>query len=373
VTQKTLPQFPALDGLRGLAMILVVCFHCAVATRSSVFPTANSLYNSLTEWGWLGVDLFFVLSGFLITRILLASKQERGYFKNFYVRRTLRIFPLYYTFLAIALWYLPGAADSVWVQKHQAWLWLYVSNWQSVFSEAGSNPILGHFWSLSIEEQFYLVWPLIVLFMSQKQLLRFIGLALALLTAWRLFVFWQGDLEVLGKLLPNTFYRSDGILWGAFLATLPPAFRPERSYGLRAIFAIAILVLVGMILSMHSIWVSSVAGATLGLSAANILFAGCCYFCTVPSSSFAKVFSNSWLRLLGRHSYAVYIFHIAVSYYLLPVFFFEFAAAVSGVGSFLLFRVSFFLGVLLVSLGLARISGMILEEPFRALKEKWTR
>jgi peptidoglycan/LPS O-acetylase OafA/YrhL len=146
---------PALDGVRCYAVAMVVLFHF-----------------HLFAGGWIGVQVFFVLSGFLITRILLDAKTryKDQYFRRFYWRRTLRIFPLYFAYVAIAgLAYLmvgaPAAFAEIW-----AYLLTYTSNLARMGLVDRGQPYFVHFWSLAIEEQFYLVWPLLVLALSTRRL-----------------------------------------------------------------------------------------------------------------------------------------------------------------------------------------------------------
>jgi len=122
-----LTRFAALDGVRGIAILGVLLFHYGYFAQS-VHPVkgqASALF-TLFDLGWLGVDLFFVLSGFLITGILLKSKNQRHYFKSFYARRALRIFPAYYALLGIGFVLLPLLGHPLlpgWATEHQAWLW----------------------------------------------------------------------------------------------------------------------------------------------------------------------------------------------------------------------------------------------------------
>ena len=155
---------PALDGLRGIAIILVMLHHF-----TNYRPTSgiDGLIGSVVFFLWTGVDLFFVLSGFLITGILLDSRGSERYFTTFYARRTLRIFPLYYLVLFVAFVVLPqfpavNAVLTGQVDLPPQWpYWLYLEN----FSIAARGWVHGWVdvgWSLAIEEQFYLVWPLVI-------------------------------------------------------------------------------------------------------------------------------------------------------------------------------------------------------------------
>jgi peptidoglycan/LPS O-acetylase OafA/YrhL len=155
-----------LDGLRGIAVIVVMALH--IFKRASYFTEHPVLLSitKLTTLGWVGVDIFFALSGFLITSILLRAKQEEHYFRNFYVRRVLRIFPLYYAALAILLLFAPKLEPEFTSQLNVALpvLLLYQQNWAMLFKEFHITQYLGITWSLAIEEQFYLIWPLVVFF-----------------------------------------------------------------------------------------------------------------------------------------------------------------------------------------------------------------
>src|SRR6185369_5004870 len=118
----------------------------------------------LTKFGWVGVDLFFVLSGFLITDILLKTKEQKNYLVNFFIRRVLRIFPLYYG--AIILFFVLAASAQQLRDQYQFYfsnqgmVWFHMQNWLYITkSEPTRYGMFIHFWSLSLEEQFYLIWP----------------------------------------------------------------------------------------------------------------------------------------------------------------------------------------------------------------------
>ncbi|MGC1670751.1 MAG: acyltransferase, partial [Candidatus Acidiferrales bacterium] len=162
-------RIPQLDAVRGVA-ILVVMLH-NISFKYSVFHSQQLFRN-----GWMGVDLFFVLSGLLITGILLDTKQSQGYFKNFYVRRCLRIWPLYYSlifFMFVVVRFLNRSEFHNVLRTSSPW-WafpLFLQNFLLPVSTDAAGP-LGVTWSLAIEEQFYLIWPLIVRFCSPQQLRR---------------------------------------------------------------------------------------------------------------------------------------------------------------------------------------------------------
>ena len=168
-----LKYFKELDGIRGMAAIMVVLFHIKQAgVGHDIFARTLS---KAGNFGQTGVTLFFVLSGFLITRILLVSKQKESYFKKFFIRRSLRIFPLYYLALAIYVILIPYLTNGNAAPFSRTWsFWVYLQNIGFTFKWPITGP--NHFWSLAVEEHFYLVWPFVVYFLSEKWLLRTIGL-----------------------------------------------------------------------------------------------------------------------------------------------------------------------------------------------------
>ena len=173
------------DGLRGLAVLMVLIFHYGNNPPYGI-GVLSKIFLRLLDWGEPGVDLFFVLSGCLITNILLDTKRSEHYFYFFYMRRALRILPLYYVAVMVFFWaYLPlehaavvkgvlpsprGSWDAT-PSWEQIWYWLHLSNWRTGFGHLKTSPIT-HFWSLAIEEQFYFLWPFAVRATSEKTLLR---------------------------------------------------------------------------------------------------------------------------------------------------------------------------------------------------------
>ena len=177
-------HIPALDGVRGIAVLLVLWCHAIGADLSTniASPLDRFAFTS-ARLATSGVDLFFVLSGFLITGILCDAKGRDHYFRNFYARRTVRIFPLYYACLALFLVVIPMLAPAL-AQRFgqpntsQAWYWAYLSNFSQPFALYLGQPahhVLSVTWSLAVEEQFYLVWPAVVFFLDRRALLRVCG------------------------------------------------------------------------------------------------------------------------------------------------------------------------------------------------------
>ncbi|HEV2844590.1 MAG TPA: acyltransferase, partial [Thermoanaerobaculia bacterium] len=161
----TAERLPALDGLRGLAILLVLLLHFTVYGGPPATEGIDKLFYRAAQAGWIGVDLFFVLSGFLITGILYDAKGGENYFRSFYARRVLRIFPLYYGALAVFLLLVPA------LRPGSFWHWTYLSNVQIAREGWPDSGALGHFWSLAVEEQFYLFWPVAVLLLARRSLM----------------------------------------------------------------------------------------------------------------------------------------------------------------------------------------------------------
>jgi len=154
-------RLPILDGLRAVAILLVVPHNLNLMVT---FGGVAHLFVSALYRGWIGVQLFFVLSGFLITGILLDARDAPDYYRSFFVRRVLRIFPLYYATLLVLFVLLPalGLLPASFGRDPMVELsyWAYFSNWYGPFHQ-GPEPV-SHFWSLAVEEQFYLLWPFVI-------------------------------------------------------------------------------------------------------------------------------------------------------------------------------------------------------------------
>jgi peptidoglycan/LPS O-acetylase OafA/YrhL len=203
-------KIPQLDAVRGIAVLLVLLHN------TDIYPSLRLKF--IADNGWMGVDLFFVLSGFLITGILLDTKRADGYFRNFYARRCLRIWPLYYSVLLFMFVIVPLLRPSeghvVFDARSSPW-WafpIFLQNFLIPMPTMATGP-LGVMWSLAVEEQFYLVWPLIVRFCNEAQLRRIAITVICISPALR---FYLAQHQV--NIYSNTFCRLDGLMAGALLA-----------------------------------------------------------------------------------------------------------------------------------------------------------
>lgn len=294
-----------LDGIRGIAILMVLLFHSG-ASLSPGFP------QSILGMGWAGVDLFFVLSGFLITGILLDTKEAPNYYSRFYARRIFRIFPVYYAFLVLFFHLLP------WIARHSAlfasalggrsdelWYWAYLSNWRAAFDQ---NRYLRHLWSLSIEEQFYMVWPCVIYF-SRGAWLKRICLAVTIASPiLRLGAALAGVSQF--YLYRTTIFRLDGLSLGALiaLALRDPILMAHLKRGLRGICCIAATVLVTVIAWKGTSYLTY-AMATLGYSSIALLSAAVVFNGAIHGP---KLLRSRWLMLPGKYSYGLYVWHLPI-------------------------------------------------------------
>jgi len=213
---------PELDGIRGIALLAVMLSHGGpYIERTSVL---SKLFAYAMIPGWSGVELFFVLSGFLITGILLKSKTAENYFSSFYARRFLRIFPIYYLVLTAGL--LAASHVSWWnavlpaAGKTRIAYYFYAQNWpmfwpHHLFLRAN---VFGHFWSLAVEEQFYIVWPLVIWLLPENAILTLCSVGLVVALPLRVLMVHKFAYDFTAMALTTS--RVDGLLVGVILAIL---------------------------------------------------------------------------------------------------------------------------------------------------------
>ena len=311
---------PALDGLRGVAIVLVMLHHF-----TSYWPTTgiDGMIASVLTLSWTGVDLFFVLSGFLITGILLDTRGSERYFSSFYARRTLRIFPLYYLTLFLALVVLPqfSALHTVLATPIEGtppqWpYWVYLTNF-SIADRGFMHGWVDVAWSLAIEEQFYLVWPLVIWLCPPRVVAVLCAVILLAEPAARMFA-RASEVQPLAQALPIyvlTWFRLDGLAVGALLALaqrrgLLPLL--DRWVPLVLIAGVAGIIAC-TIMGGHTWWwnrrmqqygysLIAVIGGAMLVSAIN----------RPADSLWPRMLSAGWLRAFGTYSYCLYLIHLPV-------------------------------------------------------------
>lgn len=295
---RWLPQYiPALDGLRGIAVSLVVFYHCHT-------KLGGGWLSHFAEYGWAGVNLFFVLSGFLITGIILEGREDAHFFRNFYARRALRIWPVYVLLLLLNYILVPCLLEH---NPYHAWQitstapWLYyVLFVQNLFALALPGPI-GPTWSLAIEEQFYLAWAPI----GRRLSLRHLAIVLATVFAVSPAIRACNT----GLLTPtHTLIHLDGLAIGSLIAVLlrmdifsRPAWRKLGMAGIAlGLFGVGLMLYRG----------TAFADTFLALGFGGMLIAA-----IVPepgSSLYARLLCLWPLKSIGTVSYGLYMTHILV-------------------------------------------------------------
>jgi peptidoglycan/LPS O-acetylase OafA/YrhL len=294
--------YKGLDGLRGIAILLIVGYH---------------VFNFLPffEYGWLGVDLFFVLSGYLITDILIKSRDQEKYISRFYIRRVLRIFPIYYLCLFIFIILLPALQqvpyNASYYNEHQINFWLYMSNWLFILKSPEETFFLNHLWSLALEQQFYFIWPWVILFITNsKKLLQIVAALPVILILLRFAVsyFYPGKMDY-GILY--TFSRVDGLFIGSALAVyLHSHIRIQTKYLLRIFAGLAVL-------NLAFLTASFIPGFTLpyfpflGYTTFAMIFGFIVYSVITQQEEtrWTRFLSQPALCSIGRISYGFYIYH----------------------------------------------------------------
>jgi peptidoglycan/LPS O-acetylase OafA/YrhL len=340
-------RYRQLDGLRAVAVTLVLYAH--------FFATDGSY------WGHIGVRLFFVLSGFLITRLLLDAREAAEFepaaaLKSFYIRRALRIFPPYFVMLGFV--WLANLEES---RRVLVWHGLYLSNFWYALRNEWTPWVLCHTWSLSIEEQFYVIWPLIILLAPRRSIDRICIGVIVFSLAFRLYWPVTGTPSLARDLLPPA--SMDALACGALLATwrarttLTPVWM-RMSWLPLAVASLILLWLRPVSLPMTQDWARWIALEVLPLVPLVMIV----NYCATGLGGYAgRLAESPPLTALGRISYGVYLFHALVLAMVvkaqpwIPV-----NVSEQGMGRFLIAGT----GTLIV----ATISWVVLEKRINALK-----
>lgn len=290
---------PALDGVRGLAVLLVFVFHYGGGTHSSM--RAMRLFGDLNKGGWTGVVLFFVLSGFLITGILWDSFEDAHWWRKFFARRILRIFPLYFLALFLFLLMTIPEGDFHNALRH---IWIFaiflenVPKLADIANNLRSFLDTSHLWSIAVEEQFYLLWPfLLVIQPSRSSAKRLCEVVFIVSAGFRFYLWW---------------FTSQPMHWAPFLVTQAGALAAggwlalgyrgaEWPRILRAAPVTALIGLVGFVVSgalSNSFQTTGRYMMTFGLPFATLFFAAVVALAMAPGI-LLRFFNMRWLRWLG--------------------------------------------------------------------------
>ena len=296
-------HIPALDGLRGVAILLVLLWHS--------FPIMEYFLP-----GWSGVDLFFVLSGYLITGRLLATKGRPDYLSNFYRNRALRILPLYYSvfigFLIMIHLFVQKKnlpEFSVYTDHWKSFL-VFTQNWTFIFDGFPRNGSLIPLWTLAVEEQFYLVWPFVILLIPSgrarwKIFASLIVLIMVTRTACYLYYPPSHQFNYY-----NTFFRADALIIGSLLCQLHNDNIRSNNKWIRliALILLAVVIIAGLVLK--NLDPTNLFYGTIGYTLLALFFACILHLAVTPGvSTIAGFLRLPFLRFCGKISYGLYLLH----------------------------------------------------------------
>jgi peptidoglycan/LPS O-acetylase OafA/YrhL len=305
-------HLPVLDGVRGIAILSVLIFHV------SVFPGEGRVelgVRMAASFGWAGVDLFFVLSGYLITGILLKARGAPGYYRTFYVRRTLRIFPLYYGYCMVIFLVLPflrglGTPGSEELTAAAPWYLAYAMNVRIALANSWEPATVAgtaFFWSLCVEEQFYLLWPATVARLSSVDLGRLCVALIVIAFTFRLAMVRTDHAFAAYVLLPS---RMDGLAIGAWLAVAVrrPGMLERLARLAPVVLASALLALLVLIrhtgyTGWDNAWMSTVGMTCTAIASAALIV----LVVGRQHSRAARFVSLKPLRVFGRYAYGLYV------------------------------------------------------------------
>ena len=308
-----------LDGIRGVAIALVMALHFV---NNQVVPT-NILERAavkLTNYGLWGVDLFFVLSGFLITGILVDAKGAPRFFANFFARRALRIFPLYFGVLLLLTVVIPRdvlrLVDPELLQLRDLWpwLWFYLTNVYLGPETTFSIPYVSHFWSLAVEEHFYLVWPFLICYTSTRTAMRICLVLGTLALVLRVAFSTVAPAQLYAGVL--TPCRIDALCAGAWFALAARDRLPlatDRALRIGGLAGAAVVMLSAWQFALHQ---GESVVLPLRTSVLAVFFGALIHGATYHDGLrwFKAALRQPWLQHLGRYSYGLYVFHGIVAY-----------------------------------------------------------
>ena len=300
---ERLEYYKPLDGVRGIAALLVMWFHFNWAGDNPLIR----LISKTSVFGQTGVSLFFVLSGFLITRILLFNKRNpQHYFSNFYIRRSLRIFPLYFLFLAIYYFLVPLVFHTPYIPfGQQIYFWTYIQNFSQTFGWNGKGP--DQFWSLAVEEHFYLFWPFLIYFLNGKQIKRMIGLVILAAVLLRVILVWAGY-----PVFYWTFTNMDSLALGGLLAV----FEAENALTGKANMLLTRGITYIVLPAIVPLWVLFGGAQNPAVQVIKPLLIVSVYYLLIFSvirpqrnKGLKRFFAQRFLVFTGKISYGLYVFH----------------------------------------------------------------
>ncbi|MDB9459165.1 acyltransferase, partial [Dolichospermum circinale CS-545/17] len=341
-----------------------------------------AIYEKIMGFGWCGVDAFFVLSGFLITGILLDNLDKANYLKNFYIRLIIRIFPVYYLVLILFLGVIrpltrsyehPNELDSF-----QIWYWFYLENLQWIWQGNFDGGPIAHFWSLAVEEQFYLVYPLLIYLIPRKFLSWFLGIVIIGVVLYRNWLLLTNPVNFRQLAIYfNTFCRLDSLAIGSLIAlwmrseTIIP--RLIRIAPIAMIITSIGLIIIFVIQGGNTIFTVGMDAIILGMDSIIFTLLGIFFgslivlSITKPQNSLLiRVLNWRPLQGLGIISYGFYVYHVPIMFMLIKIIY---QYTKKYIGQYLILsHLMAALSAGILTLAVSLLSWYFLEQPFLKLK-----
>ncbi len=364
---KKIVFFPNLDGLRFFAFFSVFLAH-SFYTTNQLFLNSEIYKNVvfITSRGILGVNFFFVLSGFLITYLLLVEKEKNGTVnvKYFYFRRFLRIWPLYYAVVLFGFFVLPVVYFLVGkdlITPGEIFLYLtFLSN----FDKTTTTAILGVLWSISVEEQFYLVWPLLFRYVrSRHHVLIFFVI---ILVSFVFRIVYEDNSDVLFKhtlsCISDMAVGGLGAYW-SFKGVITDRFKRMPRWTIIAVYIVGAVLII-----TRSYWNT----AFYGLYGSERLIYSVFFLFIVLEQNYSdnslfKMGNRKWISKLGIYTYGLYMLHFVAIYFVNLIF--DMRGWNTNLGQLMMFEP---LITFAVTVGLAYASFVILERPFLKIKKRYS-
>ncbi len=362
-------HYPALNGLRALAVLAVLIAHCAMIASIGV-PAENELQElslKVMGIGWIGVDLFFILSGFLITGILLDTSENNNCLQKFYIRRTLRIFPLYYLILFmyfLSSYALGGGFD---FSTSDLMYLLYIGNWDEWAGINRPYP-LRHLWSLAVEEQFYLIWPAVFLISNKFNVAKHLCIITIIsIIAFRTLYVLIDHHEFIYHI---TITRADSLLIGALMAIVIK----EKGIGYFKISSTVYTLVIGCILfATVAVINGNFNGKTptvlmFGIPSLFLIFVPIILltFLLPDKHIFQRTLSSLPLTFIGKISYGMYVYH-----WFVIIIIYNLNLIPTDSYSFWPRQAMFITYTLPITVILSWVSYEYIEKPILGYKDKW--
>lgn len=318
---EKLSRIVSLDAWRGLSLLAVYIAHCGAAAAMLIQdqPELSTMVRKICGYGGFGLNFLFVLSGYLITRILLESKDRPHYFRNYFMRRILRIFPLYYAFLVVCLVAAPAIfgrkfffQDIMHFTCPPKSLWYYGTNIVMTLKSNWCFGSLTHLWSLAVEEHFYLVWPLVVAFCSARRVLNLSLALIAFSTIARIYLGFGAHANAIGCRV-NTLCNMDCLAAGAAVAVF--LLLNTKDSGAKLAKVLLASAAIAFPFYAYFSYVDSAVSSVFTPTVAAFAFSGL-VIKTVLDPQSCMLWGYNAFRMVGKYSYGLYLFHYPILNYI---------------------------------------------------------